>query len=118
LTLINQMPEPNRVQTYSSILIKNFGYNSKQAALLNMPGGIVSIICLMSSTYIITKGYQRWFAIIGTLTIALLGACLMSFSPKHNHAALLAGIYLINAVRRFPMSCSDANHFSPSLRTR
>jgi hypothetical protein len=64
-----------------------------------MPSGIVSIICLMTSTYIITKGYQRWFAIIGTLTIALLGACLMSFAPKTNHAALLAGIYLINAVR-------------------
>jgi hypothetical protein len=72
----------------------------------------------MGSTYIITKGYQRWFAIIGTLMIALLGACLMSFSPKHNHAALLAGIYLINAVRCFQMSCCGAKHFSPSLRMR
>jgi hypothetical protein len=83
-----------------------------------MPGGIVSIICLMCSTYIITKGYQRWFAIIGTLAIALLGACLMSFSPKHNHAALLAGIYLINAVRLLHTSCYYAKSFSLSPRMR
>jgi hypothetical protein len=76
-----------------------------------MPGGIVSIICLMGSTYIITKGYQRWFAIIGALVIALLGSCLMSFSPKKNHAALLAGIYLINAVRSPSTSCFDAKYW-------
>jgi len=96
LTVLNVLSS-GVITTYSSILIKNFGYNPKQAALLNMPGGVVSIICLMTSTYIITKGYQRWFAIIGALVVALLGACLMSFSPKKNHAALLAGIYLINA---------------------
>jgi len=61
-----------------------------------MPAGVVSIVALMGSTWIITKGYQRWVAIIVSLLVTLLGACLMSFSPAKNHAALLAGIYLVN----------------------
>jgi hypothetical protein len=63
-----------------------------------MPSGLVSILSLMGSTWIITKGYQRWFAIILALLVTLLGACLMSFAPATNHAALLAGVYLVNAV--------------------
>lgn len=97
LTILNVIPS-GVITTYSAILIKNFGYTAPQAALLNMPSGLVSIICLMLSTWIITKGYQRWFAIIAALCITLLGACLMSFSPANNHAALLVGIYLVNAV--------------------
>jgi MFS family permease len=98
LTILNVIPS-GVITTYSSILIKNFGYKPPVAALLNMPSGIVSIVALMGSTWIITKGYQRWFSIIVALCVTLLGACLMSFSPKHNKAALLAGIYLVNAVR-------------------
>jgi predicted MFS family arabinose efflux permease len=97
LTILNVIPS-GVITTYSSILIRNFGFDSPHAALLNMPSGVVSILALMGSTYIITKGYQRWFAIILALCVTLLGACLMSFSPKDNHAALLAGIYLVNAV--------------------
>lgn len=98
LTILNVIPS-GVITTYSSILIKSFGYTSKQAALLNMPSGIVSIVALMASTYVITKGYQRWFAIICALLVTLLGACLMCFPAKTNHAALLAGVYLVNAVR-------------------
>jgi len=96
LTILNVIPS-GVITTYSSILIKNFGYKPPAAALLNIPSGIVSILALMGSTWIITKGYQRWFSIIAALCVTLLGACLMSFSPKHNKAALLAGIYLVNA---------------------
>jgi predicted MFS family arabinose efflux permease len=97
LAILNVIPS-GVISTYSAILITSFGYSSKQAALLNMPSGVISILALMGSTWIVTKGYQRWFAIISALLVTLLGACLMSFSPKINHAARLAGIYLINAV--------------------
>jgi sugar phosphate permease len=97
LTILNVIPS-GVITTYSSILIKNFGYSPKQAALLNMPSGIVSICALMGSTWIITKGYQRWVSIVVALCVTLLGACLMSFSPKSNKAALLTGMYLVNAV--------------------
>ena len=97
LTILNVIAS-GVITTYSAILIKNFGFTAPQAALLNMPSGVVSIASLMGSTWIITKGYQRWFSIILALCVTLLGACLMSFSPKHDKAALLAGIYLVNAV--------------------
>jgi sugar phosphate permease len=100
LTILNVMPS-GVITTYSSRLIRDFGFDSKQAALLNMPSGLVSIAAIMGSTSVISKGYQRWVAIIFALLVTLLGACLMSFSPNSNQAALLAGIYLLNFVSLF-----------------
>jgi hypothetical protein len=114
LTILNVIPS-GVITTYSSILIKSFGFTSKEAALLNMPSGIVSIVALMGSTYIITKGYQRWFAIICALLVTLLGACLMCFAPKNNHAALLIGIYLVNAVRLAKKTFSSGNQGSRTI---
>jgi MFS family permease len=90
------------ITTYSSVLIKDFGYTPKQAALLNMPSGVVSIFMLITSTWVITKGYKRCASIMACQCVTLLGGCLMSFSPRSNHSALLAGIYLVNAVSFSP----------------
>ena len=103
LTIFNVIPS-GVITTYSSILIRNLGFTPKQAALLNMPSGVVTITALMGSTYVIAKGYQRWAAMIVAFLITLLGACLMSFAPKTNQAAMLAGIYLVNAVSVSPPS--------------
>jgi MFS family permease len=97
LTILNVIPS-GVITTYSSILIKGFGYTNKQAALLNMPSGLVTIFALLSSTYAVRKGYQRWFSIILMVIPTLIGACLMSFLPKSNKAGLLTGIYLVNFV--------------------
>jgi len=105
LTILNVIPS-GVITTYSSILIKSFGYSNKQAALLNMPSGIFSIVALLGSTYAVRKGYQRWFAIIVAVIPTLIGACLMSFLPKTNKAGLLIGIYLVNFVSR-PSSSLD-----------
>lgn len=103
LTILIVIPS-GVISTYSSILIKGFGYNSKQAALLNMPSGVVSILALATSTWVVRKGYQRWIAIVMAIIPTLIGACLMSFLPKSNKAGLLTGIYLVNFVsaRSFP----------------
>jgi MFS family permease len=97
LTILNVIPS-GVITTYSSILIKGFGYTNKQAALLNMPSGLVTIFALLTSTYAVRKGYQRWFSIIIMVIPTLIGACLMSFLPKTNKAGLLTGIYLVNFV--------------------
>jgi len=108
LTILNVIPS-GVITTYSSILIKMFGYTSKEAALLNMPSGIFTIIALLSSTWVVRKGYQRWFAIILAVIPTLIGACLMSFLPKTNKAGLLAGIYLVNfAVAPYALILSAA----------
>lgn len=87
------------ITTFSAILIKDFGYTSKQSALLNMPSGVVSIAATMLSTWAIARGNSRWVAIDILLVPTLLGACLMSFLPRANQGGCLAGIYLVNTIR-------------------
>ncbi|GKZ58781.1 hypothetical protein AnigIFM49718_004617 [Aspergillus niger] len=95
LTILITIPS-GVITTFSSILIKDFGYDSKESALLNMPSGVVSIVSTMASTMAIARGYSRWLAINVLLVPTLLGACLMSFLPSSNQGGCLAGIYLVN----------------------
>ncbi|PYH29651.1 MFS general substrate transporter [Aspergillus neoniger CBS 115656] len=95
LTILITIPS-GVITTFSSILIKDFGYDSKESALLNMPSGVVSIVATMASTMAIARGYSRWLAINVLLIPTLLGACLMSFLPSSNQGGCLAGIYLVN----------------------
>ncbi|CBF84634.1 putative MFS transporter [Aspergillus nidulans FGSC A4] len=95
LTILVTIPS-GLIVTFSSILIKGFGYTSKESALLNMPSGVVSILSILLSTYAVAKGYSRWLAIDLLLVPTLLGSCLMSFLPKSNQAGLLVGIYMVN----------------------
>ncbi|KAK0660735.1 putative transporter [Lasiodiplodia hormozganensis] len=83
------------ITTYSSILIKDFGYTPKQSALLNTPSGLISITATLLTTFSIVRGWQRTTAIALILLPALLGAGLMSFLPG-NKPGSLAGIYLVN----------------------
>ena len=99
LTILITIPS-GVITTFSSILIKDFGYTSKQSALLNIPSGAVSIAATMLSTWAISRGYSRWLAINVLLIPTLLGACLMSFLQR-NQAGCLAGIYMVNTVCLF-----------------
>ncbi|GAB1198269.1 hypothetical protein APSETT444_007583 [Aspergillus pseudonomiae] len=62
LTILITIPS-GVITTFSSILIKDFGYTSKQSALLNMPSGVVSIVATILSTWAIARGFSRWLAI-------------------------------------------------------
>lgn len=106
LTILITIPS-GVITTFSSILIKGFGYNSRESALLNMPSGIVSIVSTMVSTYAIAKGFSRWLAIDLLLLPTLTGSCLMSFLPASNRGGCLAGIYLVNTVSYHPVLCMD-----------
>lgn len=83
------------ITTFSATLVAGFGYNSKEAALLNMPSGVVSIFATLTSTFAILFSFPRWLGIVLLLVPTLIGASLMSF-VSDNQAAALAGIYLIN----------------------
>ncbi|KAG2733943.1 hypothetical protein G9P44_003468 [Scheffersomyces stipitis] len=86
------------ISTFSSTDIISFGFTSREAALLNMPSGIVSIFSTLVSTYFVMKGFPRWIANTLLLIPAIIGGALMSFLPKSNQAGLLVGIYLINFI--------------------
>ncbi|KAL4948698.1 allantoate permease [Aspergillus filifer] len=95
LTILTVIPS-GVIVTYSSILIRGFGYTPRESALLNMPSGVVSILSTLACTFAIQKGYARWLMIDILLIPTLVGACLMSFLPDDNQAGLLVGIYMVN----------------------
>lgn len=96
LTILLLVPS-GVVTTFSAVLIVGFGYTAKQAALLNIPSGVVSILSTLIATYAVmkTKSFPRWLGICLLLVPTIIGAGLMSFY-KGSQAGVLAGIYLIN----------------------
>jgi MFS family permease len=97
LTILIVIPS-GVITTFSATLIRGFGYNPKQSALLNMPSGLVSIASTLLCTFAILRGFPRWLSIVLLLCPVLLGAGLMSFAPTTNQPAKLAGIFLINTI--------------------
>lgn len=83
------------VTTFSATLVAGFGYNSKEAALLNMGSGLVSIFAILTSTFAVYFNVSRWLSIVVLLIPTLIGAALMSFLGD-NKTAGLAGVYLVN----------------------
>ncbi|EGV64827.1 hypothetical protein CANTEDRAFT_120846 [Yamadazyma tenuis ATCC 10573] len=88
----------NTISTFSSIDIVSFGFTSKEAALLGMPSGVVSVFASVVASYFIKRGSPRYLTICCTLVPAVVGAALMSYLPSNNKAGLLIGIYLVNFI--------------------
>lgn len=101
------------VTYYSAVLIEAFGYNAKDAALLNMPSGVVSIIATLGVVCTVSNGWQRWIAIVIASIPPAIGGCLMSFLPSNSKPGLLIGIYLVNtapSVYALVLSTVGANY--------
>jgi MFS family permease len=86
------------VTTYSATLIRNLGYTPKQAALMNMPSGVVSIFFTLLVGFGIRYRSHRWAWTVACICPAVLGGALMSFLTIERRSGVLAGIYLVNAV--------------------
>ncbi|KAL2272011.1 hypothetical protein VTJ83DRAFT_1382 [Remersonia thermophila] len=86
------------VTSYSATLIQQLKYDSKTAALMNMPSGVVSIFFTLFVGWGIRFQSHRWAFIIVCIIPAIIGGALMSFLPSSNRPGCLAGIYLVNAV--------------------
>jgi len=97
ITLLTTM-SAGVVVYYSVILITTFGYNSKEAALLNMPSGLVAIISTLGVVTVVRNGYPRWLTIVIACIPPTIGGCLMSFLPATSKVGLLIGVYLVNTV--------------------
>jgi hypothetical protein len=63
-----------------------------------LPGGIVSIASTLIVGFGVRHTSNRWAWIVACCVPGMIGGGLMSFSPKTNRAALLAGIYLVNSI--------------------
>ncbi|KAF2405187.1 MFS general substrate transporter [Trichodelitschia bisporula] len=84
--------------TYSTTLIKNLGFTSRQSALLNMPSGIVNILSNMIVGFGIRRTSYRWAWGVGCTIPGITGAAMLSFLPQPNAAGSLVGIYLVGAI--------------------
>ncbi|KAJ5747294.1 uncharacterized protein N7511_008990 [Penicillium nucicola] len=86
------------VTTYSSTLIAGFGFTGPISALLNTPGGIVSIFFTLLVGFGIRQTSHRWAWNVLCTIPGIIGGGLLSFLPKTNKAGVLIGIYLVNAI--------------------
>jgi len=91
------------INSYSVTVIKQFGYTSKEAALLNMPTGAVSGLFTLLVGFGTRHTSHRWAWLILCCIFGVLGGGLMSYAPRHNKGALLTGVYLVNAVVPTPI---------------
>ncbi|KAH6723929.1 putative MFS transporter [Leptodontidium sp. MPI-SDFR-AT-0119] len=100
LTLINCLIAISSgvINAYSSTIIKQFGYTSKEAALLNMPSGLISFVFALLVAFGVRHTSHRWAWLLSCCIPAILGGALMSFASKDNKPALLTGVYLVNAI--------------------
>ncbi|KAH6643452.1 major facilitator superfamily domain-containing protein [Truncatella angustata] len=86
------------VTAYSATILTSFGYTPKQAALLNIPSGVVNIIVILSYSAFVRFRGQRWLVNAVAGAIGTMAAALLCFLPNSNRAGLLAGMYLINVL--------------------
>lgn len=97
VTISSNVPN-GAVSSFQATIIKGFGYNSRQTALLQIPSGGVSIVSILIATYLAGRYNQRGINVITLLIPGIIGAALMAFLPADNKAGKLIGNYLTNAI--------------------
>lgn len=63
ITVASNVPN-GAVSSYQATIIKEFGYTSKETALLQIPSGAVSVVSILAATYMAGKFNQRGLNII------------------------------------------------------
>jgi uncharacterized membrane protein YoaK (UPF0700 family) len=81
------------------LTVYSLGYNSRQSALLSVPGGAVNVVSILSATYVAGRTNSRGLNIICLIIPAIIGGALMAFIPKsHGPAGPLIGNYMTNTI--------------------
>lgn len=95
LTLITMIPTGS-VITFSVTIIASFGFSNKNAALMQMPVGLSTIVLILAATYLCSyfNGKYRSHIFVSLLVPAIVGYIVMLSSS--NRVANLLSVYLIN----------------------
>lgn len=95
LTLLSMIPT-GAVLTFSVQIIANIGFTNKEAALMQMPLGVSTIIAIVMGTYLCAhfKGRFRNLIFISMLVPAIIGYIVLVAS--HDKIGQLLAVYLIN----------------------
>ncbi|KAI7314689.1 major facilitator superfamily transporter [Hortaea werneckii] len=79
------------VGSFQSILISSFGFTDYQTTLLQIPGGVIAVISVLTATNIAGKFNARGLNIIAWSAIGgILGGSLLAFLPDSNRSGKLA----------------------------
>ncbi|KAF2844824.1 MFS general substrate transporter [Plenodomus tracheiphilus IPT5] len=97
ITISSNVPN-GAVSSYQATLIRGFGFNPKTTALLQLPSGAVSIISILSATYLAGRFDQRGLNVVTLLVPGAIGGALMAFLPGESKAGKLIGNYLTNCI--------------------
>lgn len=98
ITISSNVPN-GAVSSYQATIIKNFGYTSKETALLSVPSGVIGGISVLSATYMAGRFNMRGPIIIAYLLLGgVVGGCLLAFTDNDQKGAKLAGNYLTNVI--------------------
>ncbi|TKA82225.1 hypothetical protein B0A49_00410 [Cryomyces minteri] len=97
ITISSNIPN-GAVSSYQATIIKGFGYNSLNTALLQIPSGAVSIVSILTATYLAGRYNQRALNVITLLIPGIVGGALMAFLPPNAKAGKLIGNYLTNCI--------------------
>ncbi|KAF5322435.1 hypothetical protein D9619_000429 [Psilocybe cf. subviscida] len=94
-TLLTSVPN-GALSNFSNLIIKGFGYSSKQTLILGTPGGAVAAITTLLCGYYSDNKGERMLPIIFALVPTIIGtAMLIGLNGTGQKGALLFGVYLI-----------------------
>lgn len=83
--------------SFGATIIRGLGYSPKQSALLNMLAGAISFTVVLLCAFVIRYNIlTRFWAIIISLCLSLIGTTLVAFLTRSNHAGSLAGLWMVN----------------------
>jgi MFS family permease len=85
------------ITTFGSIIISSFGFPNRMSLILNMPMGIVDIVCKLGLTYLSDRFLDRTLFAMIAILIPMVGGIMMIVIPLHAKPGLLIGYYLIGA---------------------
>ncbi|KAM6495951.1 MFS general substrate transporter [Amanita muscaria] len=94
-TLFSSIPNGG-LSNFSNIIIRNFGYTSKQTLILSTPGGAVAALMTLFIGWYADKKKERMTPIIFSLVPTVVGSAILIGLNGHNDkkGVLLFGAYL------------------------
>ncbi|KAF9247192.1 MFS general substrate transporter [Melanogaster broomeanus] len=94
-TMLTDIPSGG-LTNFSNIIIRNFGYTSKETLILATPAGIVEVISVVVCGWYSDKKGERMLPVIWATLPTLVGvALLIGFNGTNQKGVLLFGTYLI-----------------------
>ncbi|KAK7061654.1 MFS general substrate transporter [Favolaschia claudopus] len=94
-TLLTSVPNGG-LSNFSNLIIKGFGYSSKQTLILSTPAGAVAAITTLLCGWYSDKKSERMIPIIFALVPTIIGtALLVGLNDSGQKGALLFGVYLV-----------------------